>query len=348
VKRLVYSVVILTLITAHLPARAGRAGASNEPWTSQKRRLEFRVHPFADLFFFVYRFSTGSDKIAEVEGLAQSVAAARDLPLVLTLVDQLPFEFENSTAAAKAFSQLPENYKTKRGEDVALRAKATRLGETLVAFEAPFLKQVWPQHKLQIAKAVATLEQRLVPKEEESFAYFTRHLGLEQADSTVRIYLVAETPWPGGFTMWGKDATRGVCAISVTAYQGPQLMTAVLHEAIHAFDLETKGKGNVLVELRDRLLKAGFKPDEAVVQHAPHLLVFIQSSETVRRFVDTSFQPYNEGIFSRPGLQPLVKVQLPIWTSYLDGKISRDEALNQMVARFVQARSNGTSPKTTP
>jgi hypothetical protein len=164
----------------------------------------------------------------------------------------------------------------------------------------------------------------------------------------VRIYFVAETPWPGGFTMWGKDATRGVCVISVTAYQGPQLMTAVLHEAIHAFDLETKGTGNVLVQLRDRLLKAGFKAEDPVVRTAPHLLVFIQSSETVKRYLDPSFQPYNEGVFIRPALQWLVKVELPIWTSYLDGKISRDEALNQIVAAFVQAKSNDASPKTTP
>jgi hypothetical protein len=125
-------------------------------------------------------------------------------------------------------------------------------------------------------------------------------------------------------------------------------MTAVLHEAIHAFDLETKGTGNVLVQLKDRLLKAGFKAADPVVITAPHLLVFIQSSETVKRYLDPSFQPYSEGVFTRPALQWLVKLELPIWTSYLDGKISRDEALNQIVAAFVKAKSNDTAPKTTP
>lgn len=344
-KRTLFALIAIALVVATLPISPG---AQSQPAPVQKRRLEFRIHPFADLFFFVYRFSSGSDKAPEIEGLAQSVDAAKRLPLVLTLVDQLPFEFENSAAAVKAFAQFPENYKTKRGEDVALRAKAAPLAEALVAFEGPFLKHVWPKHKTLIEKAVADVEQTLGAKEEECFNYFTRHLGLEEATNTVRIYFVAETPWPGGFTMWGKDATRGVCVISVTAFQGPQLMTAVLHEAIHAFDLETKGTGNVLVDLRERLLKAGFKTDEAVVQHAPHLLVFIQSSETVKRYLDSSFQPYSEGVFSRPGLQPLLKVQLPIWTSYLDGKISRDEALNQIVAGFVQARSNGMSPKARP
>ena len=347
-KRPLLALITIALLVATLPVAPVTQSQSQSRPAAQTRRLEFRVHPFADLFFYVYRFSSGSDKAPEIEGLAKSVEAAKQVPLVATLVNQLPFELENSAAAAKAFSEFPENYKTRRGEDVALRAKAAPLAQSLVAFEESFLKQVWPQHKTLIDKAVATLEQTLVPKEAESFAYFTRHLGLEEANSTVRIYFVAETPWPGGFTMWGKDATRGVCVISVTAFQGPQLMTTVLHEAIHAFDLETKGTGNVLVELRDRLLKAGFKTDEAVVQHAPHLLVFIQSSETVKRYIDSSFQPYSEGIFTRPALQPLIKVELPIWTSYLDGKISRNEALNQIVAGFVQARSNSTPPKTGP
>jgi hypothetical protein len=347
-KRLVYSVVILTLTSALLlPSTSGRAGESYEG-TNQKRRLEYRIHPFADLYFYVYRFSSGSDKVPEVEGLAQSVEAAKQLPLVQTLVDQLPFELENSAAAVKTFAKFPENYKTKRGEDVALRAKAAPLGQGLVAFEEPFLKQVWPQHKVLIEKVVANVEQTLGPKEEELFDYFTRHLGMEKADSTVRVYFVAETPWPGGFTMWGKDETRGVCVISVTALKGPQLFTGILHEAIHAFDFETKGKGNVLVELRERLLQAGFKEDDVVVRQAPHMLVFIQSSETVKRYLDPSFEPYSEGVFTRPVLQWMVKIEVPNWTSYLDGKISREEALNRIVAGFVQARDRETAPKPTP
>ena len=345
-KRTVFVFIVVALLVSTFPI-APVTQSQSRP-AAQKRRLEYRVHPFADLFFFVYRYATSSDKAPEIAGLAQSVAAAKQLPIVQTLVNELTFELENSAAAAKAFAAFPENYQTRRGEDVALRAKAKPLAESLVTFEEPFLKQVWPQHKVLIEKAVASVEQTLGPKEAESFDFFTKHLGLGAADATVRVYFVAETPWPGGFTMWGKDETRGFCVISVTAHKGPQLMAAVLHEAIHAFDLETKGQGNVLVELRDRLLKAGFKADEAVVQHAPHMLVFIQSSETVRRFLDPSFQPYSEGVFTRPALQFLVKVEVPIWTSYLDGKISRDEALNQIVAGFVKARSDGSAPKTTP
>jgi hypothetical protein len=305
------------------------------------KRLEFRVEPFTDLYFYVYKFASSSEKEVNVDGLAPAVEAARKSPfLPTTTIELVPFQSKTAADAAKAFGQYPETYKLKSGETVPLRERAAPLGQALTAIEKPFTENIWPQHKLLIEKSLAKVELTLGPKEEESFNYFTRHLGFEKAERIVPIFLVAETPWPGGFTMWGKDESRGVCLLSITALQGSELITAILHEVIHALDLETKGTGNVLVDLQARLVKAGFAADDIVVRHGPHMLVFIQSSETVRRHIDPSYQPYGEGVFVRPGLQPLVKVELPIWTEYLDGKISRDNALNKMVDAFVKARKN--------
>jgi len=338
-------ITILLLVAATFPS-ASLTKPQSRP--SNSRRLEWRINPFADLYFFVYKLSSTSEKSPGNEAFAPAVEVARQLPLVLTLIDKVPFELENAAAAEKLFATFPETHKTRNGEVVAVREKAVRFGQSLVAVEKPFMETVWPQHKVLIEQAMTRIERTLLPKEKESFDYFIRHLGMEEAKASIPVYLVAETPWPGGFTMWGKDATRGVCVMSVTAYQGSALISGVLHEAIHALDLETKGKGNVLVELRERLLKAGIPEDDTIVRHGPHMLVFIQSSETVRRLIDPSYEPYKEGVFIRPGLQPLVNVELPIWTAYLDGKISRAEALDQMVAAFVKARKSDASPKVQP
>jgi hypothetical protein len=163
-------------------------------------------------------------------------------------------------------------------------------------------------------------------------------LGLEATNYTVPIYLVAEMPWPAALTATGKETNHSVCVINVTATTGSDLFSALLHEAIHALNAETSGSGNVLIEFQNQLLRNGFTKDDFVVRQAPHLLVFIQSIETVRRFLDSSYQPYDQGIFIRPPLVPLVSVEQPIWTAYLDGKFSRAEALNMMVAAFVKAR----------
>ena len=332
-RTLVIVIPVLLVLTAF-----GSSSVTSSQAVTQKRRLEFRIKPFVDLYFYVYRFTPESEKLPDIEGLASAVEVARQTPMAFTLIDTIPFELENAAAAESAFNQFPESHINKKREIVALREKVVRFGRSLTAFEKSFTETIWPQHKVRLEAAQAKLQRTLRPKEQECFDYFTRHLGMAGAESTVPVYLVFETPWPGGFTMWGKDKTRGACAISIATFDGPQLFTVVLHEAIHALDLETKGKGNVLVELRTRLLQAGFREDDAVVRHGPHLLVFIQSSETVRRLLDPSFQPYTEGVFTRPGLQPLVKVELPIWTAYLDGKISREQALDQIVDAFVKAR----------
>lgn len=337
-KRFLVIVVSFVFLLAALANEAVTSSATSAQ--VNKKRLEFKVKPFADLFFYVYRFSSSTEKPPDIDGLTQLVESARQLPITLTLANEVTFEMENAAAADAAFKQLPETFKTKKGDTVALREKAAPLGQNLVAFEKTFGEKIWPRHKVRLDEAAKKLEHTLGPKEQEAFDYLTQHLGMASAESIVPVYLVVETPWPGGFTMWGKDETRGVCVISVEKFDGSQLFTAVLHEAIHALDLETKGSGNVLVELRARLLKAGFKEGDLVVRHGPHMLVFIQSSETVKRLLDPSFQPYAEGVFTRAGLQPLVKVELPIWTAHLDGKLTRAQALDQMVDAFVKARSN--------
>ena len=339
---LVFVVLVLFLAGTFLRARVTESEAQTTH--TNRRRLEFRVSPFVDLYFFVYKLSSAPEHSPGIDGFAQSVEAARQTPITTTLQDLVLFQAENAAVAEKLFAQFPETYKTSKGEVIDLRRRAVHLAKSLGVVEKPFIEKIWPEHKLLIEKAAARIELALGPKELDCFNYLTRHLGMENAERVVPVYLVAQTPWPGGFTMWGKDPSRGVCVLSVTAYQGSPLIAAILHEAIHALDLETKGKGNVLVELRDRLLKAGFAADDVVVRHGPHMLVFIHSSEAVRRYVDSSYQPYSEGVFIRQGLQPIVKVELPLWTAYLDGKISRDEALKQMVGAFVKARNSPEHP----
>lgn len=314
-----------------------------------QRRLEVRVKPFIDLYFFVYRVSSGSARPPEIDGFAQAVEAAREAPFgaMFTQGDLNPFRCESAADAVQAFSKYPETYKTRQGEIIPLRERALRLARSLAVIEKPFLEKVWPQHKVVIDQAAARIAETLGPREHEVFSYLTNSLGMEDARRVVPLYLVAEAPWPGGWTIWG-DNREGLCVISVAANEGSALFISVVHEAIHALDLETKGKSNVLSQLRDRLLKAGFAEDDPIVQHGPHMLVFIQTAETVRRKLDSSYQPHAESVLAREGLQPIVKVELPIWTAYLDGKLSREDAVNQIIEGFVKARSKAAPAKVQP
>jgi hypothetical protein len=270
------------------------------------------------------------------------------VPMYQTLIDLLLFNCENAAEAERAFAQFPETFKARQGNVIPLRERAIRLARSLAVIEKPFLEKVWPQHRDAIRKAAAQVAQTLEPKQQECFDYVIKHLGMETANYVVPIYLVAEMPWPAAFTATGKESGHGACVINVGAKQGSSLFDAILHEAIHALDAETSGAGNVLIEFQNRLMKSGFDKNDFAVRNAPHFLVFIQSIETVRRFLDSSYQPYNEGVFARPGLQSLISVERPIWTAYLDGKFSRAEALNQMVAALVKAREKEVPAKSQP
>jgi len=341
-KRLPYFACLLLLASSNLAQSHAPKSPSKLP---DQKRFEIRVNPFLDLYFYVHRLRSSDQRRPSIDGLAQAIEAARETPLYQPLIDLRIFSCENAAEAEQAFSQLPETFTTRQGEVIPLREKAIHLARSLAKIEKPFTDKIWPQHRRSIELAGARISEKLAPKQEEVFRYFTKYLGVQMADYTVPIYLVAEGPWPAALTVTGKDANHGVCVINVDANPGSDLFMALLHESIHALDAETSGSGNVLTEFQNLLAKNGFEKNDPVFTNAPHFLVFIQAVETVRRFVDSSYQPYDQGVFVRPGLAPLLSIEKPIWIDYLDGKLSREEALKTMVAAFVKDRKTAVPQK---
>jgi hypothetical protein len=333
-----HSVALLLLLSvfvfSHSTAAKAHSGATG------KRHVEFRVNPFLDLYFFVYRLASSSDKPPPIDGFARAIEAARQVPLFTPLRDLVLFDCDSAKAAERFFAQFPETDTLRTGEVIPIRQRLVHLAQTLAVIEPSFREKIWPQHEVAIQEAEKRLARAFVPQEEKLFSYFMGQLGMGGSDYVVPIYLVAEGPWPAALTAQGKTSAHGICLVNVGALPGAKLLDAILHESIHAIDAETRGEGNALIELRRRLLKAGFDEHEHIVRDAPHMLVFIQSGETVRKFLDASYLPYTEGVFARPGIQALVKIELPIWRAYLDGKLSRDHALNQIVAAFVKAKKD--------
>ncbi|MEW6212002.1 MAG: hypothetical protein AB1631_26840 [Acidobacteriota bacterium] len=316
---------------------------SEEDHQAEAKRLNVRVEPFPDLFFSVLKLSFGSGTMPELEGLAEAVEAARPLRGAVSgirtfgLLAVPAIHSANASELEKDFAQLPETIQTANGE-IRLRERATALAKALSRIEDAFRKKVWPQHKTEIDKAALHIVQRLIPKTRECFAYISKALGMSEATGTIPLYLVYQAPRPEGFTFRRRDG-KGVCLMSVTANTGTQLFEIALHESIHALDVESAGEGNALVEIRNRLTKAGLKSDDPDLRNVPHTLMFIQAAETIRRIVDQTHKHYGEvsGYYERV---PLVsKIELPIWIAYLDGKITRDEAVAQIVEGFLKARA---------
>jgi hypothetical protein len=191
---------------------------------------------------------------------------------------------------------------------------------------------------------MARLTKTFNPKKLECFSYLRNSLGLPDTQAAVPVYLVAEAPWPGGFTFW--DASKkGNVVVSIETNAGSMLFETLLHEGIHALDLEARGDTNVLEEIRTRLKKAGLAENDIAVVQGPHLLVFIQAGETTRRLLDPAHQHYGDvkGLYKYEALQPLVNIARPVWLDHLDNKISREEAITRIVEGFLKVRK-GTAP----
>jgi hypothetical protein len=82
------------------------------------------------------------------------------------------------------------------------------------------------------------------------------------------------------------------------------------------------------MDVRGRLQKAGVPVRD--VQDAAHLFVFVQAAATVKHVLAPQHKSYGEvaEVYSR---LPRVASIVPLWDKYLDGKLSRAEALEQIV-----------------
>lgn len=339
--RLLLSLSLLALLGQQVSAQSPPSA------TPQKdhKTVNVRVNHLLDLDYMIRKHAGSDSKLPNPPpGFDELVSIAREVSSEFggaigpgwAAVDAALLRCENGKAFVEAAARLPESTTSRSGKQIKVREAAVRYAAAFSAFEPTFLSSIWPQHNKVIEDTLATITRTLIPRERECFAYLTRHLGMDGAALTqVPVYLVAESPWPGGFTFWDRDK-RGTCVVSIEANQGTGLFEAILHEAIHALALETEQKGNVLMEISNRLVKAGVTENDLALRHGPHLLVFIQSAETVRRLLDPSHQPYGnrEGVYARLG--KLSSVEIPIWTSYLDGKISRDKAIERIVEGLIE------------
>ncbi len=343
VSRVLLIIALLCRPSSALP----QARLKTQAEKTSQGHLDVRVNAFVDLYFFVFKLASESGKMPDIEGFAEGVDAARGLFGVQTLarLDVDVSQFASAADILPAFSRVSETTRliaNGKVQPVQTREKAIQLAKALMLIEKPFREKIWPQHKTAIEQAAVRVTTKLIPKERECFAYITKNLGMEDTDYTLPVYLVAESPAPGGFTNWQGDR-HGVCFVGIDNNKGSQLFETVLHESIHALDLETKGKENVLEDIRNRLKKAGVAERDPDMRNVAHTIMFIQAAETVRRFVDPTHKHYGDVAGYYAKVPVVAKIELPIWIAYLDGKISREAAISQIIEGILKTRKRTSS-----
>ena len=310
--------------------------------------LDVRFNPVMDLNYMIRKYaSSKAEPPKNLEGFDEAIEVARQLNREFgswlgggwPSMDAALSRCKKISEATEALSQVPETTTTRQGKTIRVRESAILYAKALVALEAVYVKSYRSQHESVVAQTMASLTKTFNPKKLECFSYLRNSLGLPDTEAGIPVYLVAEAPWPGAFTFW--DASKkGTVVVGVDANPGSMLFETLLHEGIHALDLEARGDSNVLEEIRSRLKKAGLAENDIAGVQGPHLLVFIQAGETTRRLLDLAHQHYGDvkGLYKYEALQPLVNVARPVWLDHLDKKISREEAVNRIVDGFIKVR----------
>ncbi len=336
-------VSVLPVVSSAQGAPAGGAHAQEGV-----TRVVLHTSPVVDLYFSV-RAAAARPSVSEL--FAPAVAAVRTIDRALggspLAWEPLDGRLSGCTTAADvkaAFGGIADSLgldhgSTPGGKEVELRAPALALADALVALEPAFL-ETWKEHEAELAEARARWETKVGPKERALLDFHRTSLGMPDPKAELSVYLVTDAPWPGAETMLDTQG-RGVSFVGVSfiaAGSAPdsQFFEIVLHEVTHTLDVAS-GEASVFGELRARLGAAGLDPRDRRLHDLPHTLMFVQAAESIRRVIDPAHVDYGEiqKVYARSG--PGSEDLRGFWRDHLDGKLTRAEALDLIVASLQPA-----------
>jgi len=303
------------------------------PPSSRGHPLELRTSPLVELWLEVRQLSE-ADGLPEDEDLAAAVEAMRALGEALGSAvgfGLLEGNLEGAADAeelALAFEDLPEVWRSRSGAEIVLREPCLAAAAAVAVVEPRWRENEWPARAKLLAAAEARLGAVLDEHGPAIYARLHATLGLRIEGVQIRVYLVTRAPWPGAFT----HRRHGGGSISFVAVEDdlPALAEVVVHETIHALDLETPGPESLLVELRRALVAAGLEP--RATRDWTHTLFFLEAGACIRELLDSEHVDYGERTTLYARSKPAVDVERPLWRAYTAGELERAELILSIVA----------------
>jgi len=315
-------------------------------------KIDLRVSPAIDMHFYLRTLTRKNDDQIPAE-FRNGVMAIREIDkktkrggLSWGMIESTLYNCQTPKQIHEAFSGFPEMYQSRIGppsDPVPLRAPVLKLAEDYIKLESAYLHKHWPQRKRQIDDRLADVIANFIPKMAPCIKYMIEQLGMQDPKATIPVYLVVDKPWPGAET-YIRDDGGALCIVSInkSRFEGSLLYEIILHEVTHALDIEA-GSKDVFDVMRNKLLAAGLTRRNKLFRDVPHTIMFVQAAETIRRIVDPKHEHY--GVVSKyydrismPNASVGEKVR-DVWTSYLDGKITRSAAIDELVSWTIVLKS---------
>lgn len=322
-------------------AEARGAAGPAEPAAGAGLRIELRVDPLMALHSWMRKLAEERGEPAQETGTAQAVAVVRRIDRELGgwqgwgLIDGVFDGTKDTATLARIAAGLPEERTLRSGEKIRLRASLTDLAVAYAALEPRFLAETWPGWKKELDREAETLKASFLPKLPQVGADLGRHLEVNAPPEPVPVYLVVEAPFPGAVTFRARGGQVSVLSLVSEPRELHEEM--VIHELLHGMDGVTPGL-SVLNRLRNRLEAVPGAPPRMVHDYV-HTLMFAQAAGTTRALYDPSHKDYGDagGEASYYARSPESAVVVPAWRGYLEGKTTRDAALDKIAEAFVKA-----------
>ena len=204
--------------------------------------------------------------------------------------------------------------------------------ETLERAAPVYRKAWWPRHRAMNERYIAELQRSIDRDGPAIVAFLSRVYGLEWPSRPYPTHVVAYSMWGGAFSYTG----RLMIVSSNPNEQNDRLypLEMVFHEGMHQWDDKVAA-----------LLRAQATTRSVTVPiDLSHTLVFATTGEAVRRLhpehvpvidaLDIWSKPLSGARVPAKRLQPAIQ---EIWKPYLDGRGTRDDALNAIVGAAAAA-----------
>lgn len=151
--------------------------------------------------------------------------------------------------------------------------------------------------------------------------------GSSWPESKIRVDLSPYATWSGAYTT---NAPAHI-VVQVSAYSGLDGIEIVFHESSHTAALEQNF---------ERSVEQAFERRGAPVpSRLLHALQFLTPAELLRRELPeaerTVFDPFGVRLLRNGSMKDYYRVASPHWVRFLDGEISRDEALDVVAAEIL-------------
>lgn len=303
--------------------------------------IELRIEPFPELYFAVRAQAAGV--AAPLDLLDVSARAWEPVQAEIGSFggfwrfDLAGLLSSDPSGFLEWVAEYPETIPSRGGGSIPMLGPGIAMHAGMQAAWAPFLSEEWPQRQEALEAARQRLEQSFMPKHREALSHMMHSLGIDDPGLTVPIYLVTHTQPPGATTY----RSRGGPVVVVSAEslllneRFSDLEETLLHETCHTLDAASDKETDAFSVLRRLLAERGISESDGRFHDVPHLLMFAQAEQTMRRIFDREHVAYGDSargniapLYERSG-QAAIDVRRH-WSDYLDGRIDRDTALAQI------------------